>query len=84
MKNRKQIMLAQASKKIASQNKRIFRIFPLSKKITIPEYNAVSQSETEKFFFVDVKNNFSMSCVDKSRTCVCHILKIVNFKNFHT
>ena len=57
------------------------QIFPLSQKTTIPEYNAVSQSETEKFFFNDGKNNSSMSCVDKSRTCVCHVLKIVNSTN---
>ena len=43
------------------------QIFPLSQKITIPEYNAVSQSETGKVFSVNVKNNFNMSCVDKSQ-----------------
>ena len=60
------------------------QIFPLSQKIKIPEYNAVSQSETEKVVSVDVKNNFNMSCVDKSWTCVRHVLKIVNFTNCHT
>ena len=37
-----------------------------------------------KFFSVDVKNNLNMSCVDKSQTCVHHVLKIVNFTNCHT
>ena len=60
-------------------------IFPPSQKITIPKYNAVSYSETEKLFFsAAVKNNFNMPGGDKSRTCVRYVLEIINFTNCRT
>ena len=43
--------------------------FPISQKFTIPEYNTVPHQKQRKVFSVDVKNNFNMSCVDKSHTC---------------
>ena len=60
-------------------------IFPPSQKITIPKYNAVSYSETEKLFFsAAVKNNFNMPGGDKLRTCVCYVFEIINFTNCRT
>ena len=45
------------------------KYFPLSKRITIPEYNVVSESKT-KFFSVDVKNNLNIvMCVQITGMC---------------
>ena len=39
------------------------QVFPLSQKITIPEYNAVSQSKTDSFFLLLLKT-----------ISICHVL----------
>ena len=57
----------------------------LVKKITMPWYNAVSYSETEKLFFsAAVKDNFNMPAGDKSHPWVLQVLKIINFTNCRT
>ena len=59
------------------------QIFPPSQKITIPKYNAVSYSLAENLSSALVKNNVKILVVDKSRTCVCCVLEIINFANCH-
>ena len=61
------------------------QIFPTQSKTS--RYQSIMQflnPKQRKFFSVDVKNNFNMSCVDKSQTCVCHILEMVNFTDCRT
>ena len=62
----------------------MMQIFPSSQKITIPKYNTVSYFKREELFFAAVKNNFNMTGVDKSLTCVRYVLEILNFTNCRT
>ena len=53
------------------------QIFPSSQKITIPKYNTVSYSETEKqnFLSAAVKNHFDMhvSCFMRTALMLLHV-----------
>ena len=59
----------------------MMQIFPPSQKNVIPKYNAVLIPEQINFFSAAVKNNFNMPGIDKLRTCISYLLKIVNFTN---
>ena len=62
----------------------MMQIFPPSQKNVIPKYNAVLIPEQINFFSAAVKNNFNMPGIDKLRTCISYLLKIVNFTNSYT
>ena len=61
----------------------MMQMFPSSQKITIPKYDSFL-FQKRNFFFAAVKNNFNMTGVDKSLTCVRYVLEILNFTNCRT
>ena len=51
------------------------------------QYQSIMQfliPKQRNFFFAAVKNNFNMTDINKSRTYVRYVLKIINFTNCRT